>query len=770
MNLFELVVKIAVDDKASKAISDLSNKLGTGLKNAAKVGIAAIGAATTAIAAFGAESVKAGMSFDAAMSEVSAISGATGDDFDALRAKALEMGASTKFSASESAEALTYMAMAGWKTEDMLDGIEGIMHLAAASGEDLALTSDIVTDALTGFGLSAADSGRFADVLAAASSNANTNVAMLGESFKYIAPVAGALGYTAEDTAVALGLMANSGIKGSQAGTSLRGALSSMIKPSDNVYGAMVRLGLATEDAVVAMVNEDGTSKSLAETMGILREAFSTLTEAEQAEYAANIFGREAMSGMLAIINASDEDFNKLTAAINDSSGAAKEMSNVMIDNLAGDVTIFKSALEGAQIVVSDQLTPTLREFVQFGSSAISVLSTAFQNGGLTETMDALERILSKGLQMVIDKLPDMVDAGTQFLGALSTGILNNLPKLVDTSMQIVTKIVQSIVEFVNSGALLDAALATLDALISGMKDNLSVLVQAAVDIITGLATMLTDPEVLSGLFEAAMALIAELGSGLINSIPNLVDAVFKIIENIIIFLLNPENLANLVLAAGELVFSLAAGIAKSAFKVFESILELVAGIIKAIFTTDWLQVGADLVKGLWDGLVSMWNGLVDWFSNAWNGLVDGILGFLGISSPSKLFRGIGNDTIEGLVVGMEGMESQVQSTADGIVEGLTNTVANGIDSASEWGADMMQNFADGLSANEPDLSFGTPILDGNGNFTSSRTGGYVGTYKNQNGRTNGVTVNQTNVYNAAVETPRQMQNDAIRRLNLALV
>ena len=177
---------------------------------------------TGVVVGLGTAAVATASEFDSSMSKVSSVSGATGDELDKLREKAREMGAKTKFSASEAADAMNYMAMAGWKTQDMLDGIEGIMNLAAASGEDLATTSDIVTDALTAFGLTAADSGHFADILAAASSNANTNVAMMGETFKYCAPIAGALGFSAEDTAEAIGLMANSGIKSSQAGTALR--------------------------------------------------------------------------------------------------------------------------------------------------------------------------------------------------------------------------------------------------------------------------------------------------------------------------------------------------------------------------------------------------------------------------------------------------------------------------------------------------------------------------------------------------------------------
>ena len=232
--------------------------------------------ASLAVAGLGTAAVKTSADFDSAMSQVAAVSGATGKDFDALRAKAREMGAKTKFSASEAAEAMNYMAMAGWKTEDMLDGVEGIMNLAAASGEDLATTSDIVTDALTAFGLSAKDSGHFADILAAASSNANTNVSMMGETFKYCAPIAGAMGYSAEDTAQAIGLMANSGIKGSQAGTALRTIMTKL-------QGDLKLSGAAFGDMTIKTANADGSMRDFNDILADCRVAFGQMTESEKA-------------------------------------------------------------------------------------------------------------------------------------------------------------------------------------------------------------------------------------------------------------------------------------------------------------------------------------------------------------------------------------------------------------------------------------------------------------------------------------------------------
>ena len=314
---------------------------------------------TAAVGGLGAAAVKVAADFDSGMSQVAAVSGATGKELDALREKAREMGAKTKFSASEAAEAMNYMAMAGWKTGDMLDGIEGIMNLAAASGEDLATTSDIVTDALTALGLSAKDSGHFADILAAASSNANTNVSMMGETFKYCAPVAGALGFTAEDTAEAIGLMANAGIKSSQAGTAMRTMLTSLT-------GEVTFVGDAFGELTVQTTNTDGSMRSLGEILADCRVAFSQMSESEQAANAEALVGKNAMSGFLAVMNAAPADIEKLNNAINNCDGTAEKMAETMQDNLAGQLTILKSQLEELAISIGEILMPSIRQIVSW--------------------------------------------------------------------------------------------------------------------------------------------------------------------------------------------------------------------------------------------------------------------------------------------------------------------------------------------------------------------------------------------------------------------
>lgn len=316
----------------------------------------------------GAIALKTSSDFEAGMSEVKAISGVTGESFTQLENKAIQMGAKTKFSASESAQAMKYMAMAGWDAEEMMSGISGVMDLAAASGEDLATTSDIVTDALTAFGLQASDSAHFADILARASSRSNTNVGLMGETFKYVAPVAGALGYSAEDCAVAIGLMANAGIKGSQAGTALRSMLTRLAKPTDDVATAMDKYNISLTDA-------EGNIKPMSTLLSDLRDRFSTLSEAEKTQLAATLAGQEGMSGLLAIVNASNSDFQNLTNSINNCDGAASEMAKTMQDNLKGSVTIFKSTAESAAISIGKKLTPEVRKFVDQGTKLITKLN-----------------------------------------------------------------------------------------------------------------------------------------------------------------------------------------------------------------------------------------------------------------------------------------------------------------------------------------------------------------------------------------------------------
>ena len=498
-----------------------------GIGSIAEKGLKATGAilagTATAIGAIGAASVKVGSDFEASMSKVAAISGATGDDLKALTDKAKEMGATTKFSASESADALQYMAMAGWKTEDMLNGLEGIMNLAAASGEDLATTSDIVTDALTAFGLSAEDSTHFADVLAQASSNANTNVGMMGETFKYVAPVAGALGYTAEDTAIAIGLMANSGIKASQAGTSLRSIMSRMAKPTKEVQGAMDKLG-------VSLTDSNGNMKSLNEVMGDLRNGFAGLSEAEAAEMAAALGGQEAMSGLLAIVNASDDDFDKLSDAIYSCDGAAKRMADTMNDNLQGQITILKSGLEGLGISLYENMEAPLKEVVKEAQNMVQQLQDAFNNGGLDEVVSTVGDIFAQIVEKAASAAPDLIDVASDMIQSFLTGINNNLPEIASAGVGIVTSLGSALIE--NTGLLWSTGVALLAEVLSGLADNMPQLVESAKDALSQFGSALV--EYAPSIGESAAKIVSYLASAVIENLPQIIEVGKQIVQGFI--------------------------------------------------------------------------------------------------------------------------------------------------------------------------------------------------------------------------------------------
>lgn len=572
----------SAQSEADTASKNIATKIGNNLQSTGKsmtsAGSTLTKMVTTPVLGLGTAAVKVTSDFESAMSKVSAISGATGGDLDALNKKAQEMGAKTKFSATESAEAFQYMAMAGWKTGDMLDGIEGIMNLAAASGEDLATTSDIVTDALTAFGLSASDSGHFADVLAKASSNANTNVSMLGESFKYAAPVAGALGYSAEDTAIALGLMANAGIKGSQGGTALRGSLTRLIKPTDDAAALMEQYGLS-------MTNADGSMKSLGEVMNMLRDKLGGLSEAEQAQVAATLFGQEAMSGMLAIINASDSDYAKLTDAIYDADGAAQQMADTMLNNLSGQLTLLKSALEGLAIQFGEILMPYIKQFV-----------TWLQN--LTQR---LQELTPEQKEQIVKwaAIAAAIGPVLMVLGKLTTGIGNIITKF--------NSIPASIAKAKSAFTAVSAAIGGISAPVVAVVAVIGVLIAAFANL------WKTNEEFrnkMTAIWDGIKSKFESFAQGIVDKL-NALGFDF-------------ENFGEVVKAIWDGFCSVLVSVFEAAFEIISSVLgtvlDVLTGILDVfigIFTGNWEQCW----NGIKEIFVGIWNGITTFFSNVINAI-----------------------------------------------------------------------------------------------------------------------------------------------------
>ena len=372
-----------------------------------------------------------GTSFEAAMSQVEAISGASAEQLEQLTNKAKELGSSTRFTATEAASAMNYMAMAGWDAEQMLAGIDGVLSLAAASGGDLGETADIVTDALTAFGMKAEDVGHFADVLAAASANANTNVSMLGESFKYVAPLAGTMGYSIDEVAEALGIMANSGIKASTAGTSMRTMLTNL---TSGVTVSAADFG----DMEISAANADGSMKGLNEVLGELREAFALMTEEERTNNAATIAGDRALSGFLALMNAGEADINKLRSAIEGADSAAANMAETMQSNVAGKVTIMQSAIEGLGIAIYDKFGDRIGEVVDTLTNAFSDLTERIDGGKLNDVFESLA-----------DSVGDIADEVADFISEELPKFVDGLARGIDTVIGFKTEIGSAVKTFI---------------------------------------------------------------------------------------------------------------------------------------------------------------------------------------------------------------------------------------------------------------------------------------------------------------------------------
>lgn len=652
-------------DKFEQKQATLSDKLGA-------VGSALTGVGTVmagSMTAIGTGALMLSTNFDAAMSNVQAVSGATADEMELLEEEARRMGSITKFSATESAEAFGYMAMAGWDVESMLAGLEGIMYLAGASGTDLATTSDIVTDALTAFGYTADDTTMFVDVLAAASAAANTNVEMLGESFKYVAPVAGALEYSVQDTAIALGLMANAGIKASQGGTALRTILTNMVNPTDAMAEAMNVLG-------VSLTDDEGNMLSLLEVMDSLRAGFKgsadssdpfivktqelsaalkegtitqeeyeaavaaltedndLLTESQVAQYAAMLAGKEGMSGLLAIVNASEEDYQRLTDSIYDANGAATNMYEIMQDNLAGSLAELKSGVEEAGISIGEVLTPMISDLAEKVKGAVSWFNDLSDEdkelivniglmvaaiGGLLMVFGTLASSLGAiiGLVETLGGMGAIVTALTGPLGiviaavaALALAWATDFGGIREKTEEIFEAIKKALTSFSNFFQFhFGQFLETIKEYWSIVWNTIETLFSDILTIIVDIFNVFAD--IFSGdwgkLWEDMRTLVFDIWQAIFDFIGGILDAVITLILGLAV---------DLFFAAQTAFNEFSRGV-KEVWNAFIEWFKLViTDPIAAIKQLDDAinEAGRGFAQSLWDGIQSVWNDFVAWF------------------------------------------------------------------------------------------------------------------------------------------------------------
>ena len=657
--------EIVETEQKLKALEEQANQSATALQKIAATGeklqdvggrIEGVGKklmpVSAAVTGIGVASVKTAADFESGMSKVAAISGAAGDDLDALSKKAREMGAKTKFSASEAASAMEYMAMAGWKTEDMLSGIEGVMNLAAASGEDLAATSDIVTDALTAFGLTAQDSGHFADVLAAASSNANTNVSMMGETFKYCAPIAGALGFSVEDTAEAIGLMANAGIKGSQAGTALRTIM-------NNLSGEVKICGENIGEVEIATTNADGSMRELSDILSDCRDAFAGLSESEKVAAAESLVGKNAMSGFLALMNAGEADINKLSGAIENCDGTAQKMADTMNDNLEGQLTILKSQLQELAISFGEILLPAIKNIVGCIQKFVDVLNSL--PDGVKETIVTIA-LIAAALG------PVLIIVG-KIITAVGT-IMTIVPKVVGVINGVKAAFAAlNMTMLANPIVLIIAAIAALVAVFIYLWNTNEDFRQFWIDLWENVKEVAVAVwEFLKEFFTAAWEAIQGIAETVWNRIKDFFSGLWEGIKNIF----------STVVEAIKTIIT-------TYFEVYRTIIMTVLNAIQAVFTTIWnaiKTVVTTVVNGIKTTIMTVWNGIRNTVTSVMNAIKTGV---------SSAFNAVWNG-IKNTVSGIYNTIKDGFNKAVDFIKGLAS-------SAFSWGKDLVMGIVNGIKS-----------------------------------------------------------------------
>lgn len=651
---------------------------------------------TATVTALGTVSVKTAADFESSMSKVAAVSGATGSDLEALSKKAREMGSKTKFSASEAAEAMNYMAMAGWKTEDMLSGIEGVMNLAAASGEDLATTSDIVTDALTAFGLSAQDSGHFADVLAAASSNANTNVSMMGETFKYAAPIAGALGFSVEDTAEAIGLMANAGIKGSQAGTSLRTIMT-------NLSGDVKICGQNIGEVTIATTNADGSMRDLSDILADCRVAFAGLSESEQAAAAEALVGKNAMSGFLALMNASEGDISKLSGAIDNCNGAAQNMADIMNDNLEGQLTILKSQLQELAISFGEILLPAVKKIVGWIQGFINVLNSL--PDGVKETIVTIA-LIAAALGPVLIIVGKVISA----IGTIMT-IIPKLAGVINAAKGVIAAF--NAVCAANPYVLIIAAIVALVAAFIYLWNNCEEFRQFWIDLWEGIKEIaIAVWEALKEFFKAAWEFIKTTAETVWNALASFFTSLWEGIKNTFTTVVNAistflTTMWNTIKTVATTVWTAISTFFTTIWNAIKTTVTTVVTAISTFLTTAWNAIKTTVstvlnaIKSIFE---TIWNAIKNTITTVVNGIKNTI---------TTVWTNIKN-TVTNLVNAIKnGVSNAFNSMWNGIksvISGIYDTIKGGFDkavgfitglasSAFNWGKDIIMGIVNGIKS-----------------------------------------------------------------------
>lgn len=787
-----------IQDALAGAFSDAADNGSDGGSKAGQAFSKAFGIAAKAIGeafSFVADSVGVASGFESAMSQVAATMGFTVDElntagseaaltFETLSAFAQEMGSTTAFSASEAADALNYMALAGYDAETSMEMLPNVLNLAAAGGIGLAEASDMVTDASSALGLSLDETALLVDKMAKASSKSNTSVQQLGDAILTVGGTAKNLAGGTTELSAALGILADNGIKGSEGGTALRNIILSLAAPTDNAYAKMKQLGLEVYDAA-------GKMRPLEDIFTDLNGTLSEMTQGEQTEALSVLFNKvdlKSANALLAtnaerwaelsdaidgawfsvdgitagfdaigydidfdkfvngfhaigistemvdsalkasggnaeafadalfeladggatyeqIMRAIPTDLNELQMAFDSTSGAAQAMADVQLDNLEGSITLFKSALEGAQIAIGEGLTPVLKDFVDYGAEGLSTLTAAFKEGGIEGAMEALGPILEKGIGMITEMLPNFLSLGSTIILSLVQGITDNLPTLISAGADALITISTGLIEHLPD--LITAGLEVIVTLANGIAEALPELIPTIVEVVLEIVDTLTNPDTLSSLIDAAIAIIIALANGLIAALPQLIAKAPEIIANLVTAII--QNVPKLLAAAVEIIVTLVKGIGENLGQILSAAGEIITTVFNGIVSlaSDLWEAGKSIVSGIWEGIKNtadwLWNQVKGFFSNVLQKIKD----FLGIASPSKVFAEMGENMALGIGVGIEAETGAVEKAV-----GDMAAAAVGAWNADQLDTELAVRGSYGFSGRGGQLASGTSPQD----------------------------------------------------------
>lgn len=701
------------------------NGFNKGLKNLGSIaakGMAvlagAVAGVTAAMGAGVAASVKVGMDFEAQMSRVQAISGTTGQELEALREQAVQLGADTAFSATQAAEGMENLAAAGFTTNEIMEAMPGLLAMAAASGEDLANSSDIAASTLRGFGLEASQTAHVADVLAENANRTNASIADTGEAMKYISPLARAAGISFEETAAAIGIMSNAGIKGSQAGVTLRSALSRLSKPTDDMIGAMEELGISFYDT-------DGKMKPLSEQIGMLQKAFNGMTDEQKNNYMVNLYGQEALSGMLTLINEGEDSLSKLTRSYEDCGGAAQKAADIMQDNLKSAIEQLGGSAESLGIELYRSLQEPLKGIAEVGINAINELTEALKTGGVEGLIRAGGQVLSNLLLGIAKGLPNVVNMSVIIIKSIFNSLTANIPQLLSSGMEIVLSLISGMMQLLPSigtfaitlitqlyeqitaqaPVLLQKGYELLNNLITGFVEAIPEALPKVLDFIQGIGNKLA--EAAPVMIKKGFDLLGKLVEGIVQAIPILIAKVPTIIStfaNVI-----NDNFPTILAKGVGLLWELIKGIISAIPDLIANIPKIISAIVDTLMAFQWLSLGRNIIKLLKDGIMSM----VGAVKSAGIKIFDTIRNTM-INLPSTLSN-LGKSAIHNLSATIRGLASSAKTAALKVASAIESAILklpgkmlsigkdivtglwNGISGMVGWITDKVMGFADSV-------------------------------------------------------------------------